>query len=653
MTSLGDDRFALKPGDRFGGSSGDRFLVEAKAGLGGQAVVFRVLDTRLSRKAAVKVSTAGGRDRRAFQERFERELQLTARINHPHVLQVYDCGELPEGEPWVLLEWMERGSLADLVDRAKKAGMLLPLDYVHYYAVSIAAALRAVHKTQMIHRDMKPDNVLIAGDGVAKITDFGIAKDISPEATPLTEVGQTLGTLGFMAPEQLSGLPGPQSDVFSYGVTLYAVITGKMPEQVSQNAIPLGRIQDVAWERVPAAFVPVLQKLTAFELDERCQDFDEVLRLLRDMELPPDSRPRLMAPGSLPPLPAGAFVTTPGGAGAATFEPLNETLSSGFGETTDLDQGVIDDGVKAGSDSVDSRAATADAEAVPVTRMQAAIEDESVGHTRAFPAGSPRPDAIKASPSKLPLAIAALAILGAVIVAGVKLTGSSDLPAPDVVLGTVRTVDAAAARGDWKAAQSAMTALPKGVAETDGGKLLLGLDSLLQGKAGDARSHVASLTGGSGELAARSNLVLGAAARLSGAAGYGEAANAYSAATGCDVPACADVRDRARRGLAEACAVTGSGEACGGSPPPTDERDRHLLASLVLLGDGHESAATARLAQALKASGDGASCFEASALQRWAGSGVVPPALKGSLAEAGQAAARSEDACQSFGRLAP
>ncbi len=177
-------RYPISVGDRFGGTDGQRFEVEAQVGLGGQAVVFLALDARLNRQVAAKVSTAMNHgDRQMSMERFERELQLSSRVNHPHVLQVYDCGELHDGSPYVLLEWMPHGSLAGLVEDARKAGRYLPLHYVQYYATALAAAMRAVHATAMIHRDIKPENILIGADGVAKLTDFGIARRWGPSAS--------------------------------------------------------------------------------------------------------------------------------------------------------------------------------------------------------------------------------------------------------------------------------------------------------------------------------------------------------------------------------------------------------------------------------------------------------------------------------------
>jgi serine/threonine protein kinase len=261
--------------------------------------------------------------RRLLLERFERELLLSSRVSHPHVLQVHDCGELRDGRPYVLLEWMDRGDLVELLDTAWAVKSNLPLRHIHYYATSIASAMRAVHAAQVVHRDIKPDNVLLRKDGVAKITDFGVAKDISGESSDLTEVGQTMGTLGFMAPEQLLGLPGPQSDIFSFGITLYRLICAKVPPQVTVNAIPVGRILEEAWEDVPESWTPFLKKLTAPQLEDRAASFDAVLELLRDIDPSEiDDRP-LLNPEHLPPLPSAEFGAV-GGVTMGNLPPIPE-----------------------------------------------------------------------------------------------------------------------------------------------------------------------------------------------------------------------------------------------------------------------------------------------------------------------------------------
>ncbi len=178
----------------------------------------------------------------------------------------------------------------------------------------------------------------------------------------------------------------------------------------------------------------------------------------------------------------------------------------------------------------------------------------------------------------------------------------------------------------------------------------MALDALLQGRPGQAESLVGALAGEAGEVGAQANLLLAGALRLGNANGYERAAGAYAQVTGCSDPACAPLKERARRGLGAACAALPEGHAaCGAHPAPSADRDRHLLASLVLLDDGHVDAAGSRLGQALQApAGEGASCFEASALRQWSDSGQVPSALRQGVAVAGQAASRDAASCHAF-----
>lgn len=634
-----DSRFPLSVGDRFGGSARDRFEVKSQAGLGGQAVVFRCLDTRLNREVAAKVSTAMGHgDRRVAMERFERELQLSARVNHPHVLQVYDCGELPDGSPFVLLEWMDHGSLAGLVDGLMERGKMLPLEFVRYYSTALAASLRAVHATSMIHRDIKPDNVLIGADGVAKLTDFGIAKDIGPQAVQLTEVGQTLGTLGFMSPEQLSGLPGPQSDIFSFGVTVYAVLMSRMPDQVSQNAIPLGRIKDEAWIGVPPGFARLLKKCTAFELDHRYEGFSQVLDDLRALSINDDCRTQPRASKSLPPLPSGAFVTGMDtshhdvGQTDPELPPVPGIEPTRAMDATSGAQNEI--ATKAGLDRL--------------TGGQAADD----GATRYFPANEfDRPK--QGGGKKIAIAALGVLLLAGGGFAALQLGGSAAPTAADISRAAME-FDAAALRGDDRAAAKAAAALPATAVELPESKVLLAQDALLAGKWDEARGLAAQATGLPGESGALALLIEGAAHRLGGAAGYGAAAASYSKAAACSAPGCGPLADRAKSALGDLCLALPPGSpGCASVRVPESERDRHFARSLVLKADGHGADAKVALLRALGASaGGGASCLEAAALEAWAADpSGLDGGLRGQVASAGRAAARDDASCRLYGGL--
>ncbi len=623
------NRNPLSPGQRFGGKDGERFEVVARVGLGGQAVVYRARDTRLGRDVAAKVSTAAGKgDRQHALERFERELQLSARVSHPHILQVYDCGELSDGSPFVILEWMANGALSDIVDRCRAANSHLPLAFVYYYATSIAAAMRAVHAKEMIHRDLKPENVLIGADGVAKLTDFGIAKDISEDAVALTQIGQTVGTPGYMAPEQLGGLPGPQSDIFSFGATVYTVLMGHRPRQRVQNAIPIGLITAEAWEEVPSAYETFLKACTHFSLDQRYETFDQVLEQLRSMAAVPDTR-TIIGRSKLPPLPSGAFVTgetgpSPISVHATTAPPTAAIMgpgSSGPGSPPVVPTTLQLTG--AGIDSLDALD-------VPDT-----------------------PPKEKTAGPRLGLVVA---LIGLLLLAGggAFIALSPRDVAPQEVVAAAVAYEHAFISGDPEAATKALAGLPALAAETREARLVRGVDALGRGDWAAARQAVKGLEDLPEAGGALASLIDAAGARLSEAGGYEDAIDAYARVASCGSAECAALVARSRRGLSDACAAfQGSPQACADVSLPSDPRERQFARALVLWSDGHRQDAFAAAQSALSNPLAGPpSCIESEALSALASTPEsVPEGLKKPLRAAGVTAARDAGACALFEEL--
>jgi Tol biopolymer transport system component len=206
------------------------YEVEVLIGAGGMGEVYRARDTRLDRPVAVKTlsSVAADPDR---VRRFESEARTAGSLNHPNVLTLYDIGT-HEGAPYLVCELLEGATLRDLL----RAGGLVPRR-VTDYAVQIARGLAAAHARGIVHRDLKPENIFVTRDGRVKILDFGLAKLTLPadEASPTVEMegvhtatGVVLGTVGYMSPEQVQGrAAGPQSDIFSFGVVLYEMLSGR------------------------------------------------------------------------------------------------------------------------------------------------------------------------------------------------------------------------------------------------------------------------------------------------------------------------------------------------------------------------------------------------------------------------------------------
>ncbi len=198
-------------------------------GAGGMGEVYRARDPRLGRDVAVKVlpdDIAGDRDR---LRRFEREARSVAALSHPNVVVVYDVGT-DAGRPYVVTELLEGETLGE---RLRKGA--LPLREAVETAVHVAEGLAAAHAKTIAHRDLKPANVFLTADGRVKILDFGLARweGLNPEettASAATDPGTCLGTVGYMSPEQVRGGRGDhRSDVFSFGVLLYEMVSGRHP----------------------------------------------------------------------------------------------------------------------------------------------------------------------------------------------------------------------------------------------------------------------------------------------------------------------------------------------------------------------------------------------------------------------------------------
>ena len=201
----------------------DRYTVERKLGSGGMATVFLARDTVLDRPVALKVLAEHLADDDQFRERFLREARLAAKFVHPNVVQVYDADEDERG-PFIVMEYVEGHTLSD---ELRRRGRLPPTEVVGI-GVQVCAALEAAHAAGLVHRDIKPQNILLRPDGRVKIADFGIARSIA--ATRHTEIGTVLGTAAYLAPEQARGEEvTPAADIYSLGVVLYELLTGRTP----------------------------------------------------------------------------------------------------------------------------------------------------------------------------------------------------------------------------------------------------------------------------------------------------------------------------------------------------------------------------------------------------------------------------------------
>ncbi|HJZ91232.1 MAG TPA: serine/threonine-protein kinase [Gemmataceae bacterium] len=201
------------------------YEVEAVLGRGGMGVVFRARHLRLNRLVALKMVLAGEYAGQRERERFQREAEAAAELQHSNVVQIYDVGDA-DGRPYFTMELVDRGSLAQ-----KLAGTPQPARQAAQLVATLADAVHAAHARGIVHRDLKPSNVLLTADGTPKIADFGLARRLDQDAS-LTRTGIRLGTPSYMAPEQARGRPealGPAVDVYALGAILYEVLTGRPP----------------------------------------------------------------------------------------------------------------------------------------------------------------------------------------------------------------------------------------------------------------------------------------------------------------------------------------------------------------------------------------------------------------------------------------
>jgi len=208
----------------FAGRQLGRYRIESKLGAGGMAEVFQALDTALDRRVAVKIITPAFAADSQFRERFLREAKVVASLDHPHILPLFDVGE-EEGLPFLVMPLVAGGTLAEHL-RGRRP---LPLEQVALWVAQIGSALDAAHGAGILHRDVKPGNILIGQGGRLLLSDFGIAR-LGEVTTRLTRTGTVIGTPIYMAPEVAHGeVAGHQADLYSLAVMAFEMLTGRPP----------------------------------------------------------------------------------------------------------------------------------------------------------------------------------------------------------------------------------------------------------------------------------------------------------------------------------------------------------------------------------------------------------------------------------------
>ena len=263
---------------------GQRFTLERELGRGGMGVVYLARDTQLDRPVALKFlgSMVDGSDE--FRERFLREAKTAAKVNHPNIVAIYDIGA-DRGKVYIAMEYVDGPSLHRLV-RAK--GRLMPKTAVSIIGQA-TVALAAVHEAGIIHRDIKPDNILIARGGLVKLTDFGLAKGEGPR---LTQADQVLGTPCYMSPEQArGGKLDARSDIYSMGLVLHEALTGvtyfSEGDVMQRQQEEMPPLPSTYAEDIPKAVDEVVMKCVAKDPNQRFQTAQQLLAVLRQLQPTP------------------------------------------------------------------------------------------------------------------------------------------------------------------------------------------------------------------------------------------------------------------------------------------------------------------------------------------------------------------------------
>ncbi|MBA2344586.1 MAG: protein kinase, partial [Rubrobacter sp.] len=293
----------------------NRYALSRFLGGGGMGKVYLAHDGDLGRDVALKVLREHYAGDEGFVGRFEREAKNAASLNHPNVVQVYDRGRSEGGSYYIVMEHVPGGTLKDLILRE---GALDPGEAARL-AAQVADALGVAHGAGVIHRDIKPQNVLLTESGDAKVGDFGIAR--AAEAATISESGLVLGTANYMSPEQAMGDPlGPASDLYSLGIVLYEMLTGELPfeadsavgvaiKHVTEPPRPPGEVNP----KIPKALDALVMRLLAKRPGDRYGSAEDLASDLRRIAEGPvqasaageAATQRLAAPAAFPGSPGG------------------------------------------------------------------------------------------------------------------------------------------------------------------------------------------------------------------------------------------------------------------------------------------------------------------------------------------------------------
>jgi serine/threonine protein kinase len=291
----------LKPGDKLGSN----YQITGIIGIGGMGRIYSATQAKLNREVAIKVVRPDGKDLDVLLKRFEREAAIVGKLQHPHVLKVFDYGT-EDGLVYLVMEWQKGGNLSDLLGQG-----ILPLPTTVKIFEQLASALDYTHQQGIIHRDLKPENILLDAAYNVYLTDFGIAKVNSErsEHASLTLTGATIGTPSYMSPEQWQGTDlDNRADIYAMGIVLFEMLSGKLPftgdtpfalmhKHINESLVLVAPLR----AGLPSVVDKVLQKALAKDRAYRftsANEFAEAFKLALKGETPPNLEIPVVAPAN-------------------------------------------------------------------------------------------------------------------------------------------------------------------------------------------------------------------------------------------------------------------------------------------------------------------------------------------------------------------
>ncbi|MBM4394190.1 MAG: protein kinase [Deltaproteobacteria bacterium] len=253
----------------------DRYRITRRLGEGGTAIVYLAQDRKLKREVVLKFLSNPSLPGELAEDYFQREAEIVAGMSHPHIVRVFDLGSA-DGRPYIVMEYIEGDSLEGVLAREAKRGMAVA--DVARMATELGDALAYAHARQVIHRDLKPGNIMILPDGHAKLMDFGMAKALQVNRSRSTYI---CGTPDYMSPEQEIGLDlTPASDIYSFGLVLLEALLGNLPTASTARTARLSRLDALERSAMPEPVKRVIARCLALEPDDRPQDARTVASIL-------------------------------------------------------------------------------------------------------------------------------------------------------------------------------------------------------------------------------------------------------------------------------------------------------------------------------------------------------------------------------------